>query len=264
MAGKSRRRSRSRRKPGREMPLNRGAMLEREGVQKKEMMSKKEMMQKKEQKKKGGCLSFFVGICLILLAFSCGMFFGWYRWGRDIGSKVDLAKIEVPDWITQDFIRENIYSRPATSRYTVRDIVVHYVANPGKTAAQNRSYFDGLADQKPGDNTESASSHFIIGLDGEIIQCIPLKEFAYTSNYRNIDTISIECCHPDESGEFTEATYTSLVKLTAWLCDELKISRSQVIRHYDVSGKSCPKYFVDHEEAWETFKKDVEEFDERY
>lgn len=140
---------------------------------KKEMMSKKEMMQKKEQKKKGGCLSFFVGICLILLAFSCGMFFGWYRWGRDIGSKVDLAKIEVPDWITQDFIRENIYSRPATSRYTVRDIVVHYVANPGKTAAQNRSYFDGLADQKPGDNTESASSHFIIGLDGEIIQCIP-------------------------------------------------------------------------------------------
>ena len=31
-----------------------------------------------------------------------------------------------------------------------------------------------------------------------------------------------------------------------------------VIRHYDVTGKNCPKYFVEHEDEWEQFKKDVD------
>jgi N-acetylmuramoyl-L-alanine amidase len=31
-----------------------------------------------------------------------------------------------------------------------------------------------------------------------------------------------------------------------------------VIRHYDVTGKECPKYYVEHETAWETFKDDVQ------
>lgn len=264
MNGNSRRRRRSRGKPGKVKTQQREIVWPKETVRSRDEVRKEEMLLKKEgkeKKKKHSGLSFFLGIVFALLAFGAGVACGWYHWGRDTGSKVDLAKIEIPDWIQQDFIRENIYSRPATSRYVVNDIVVHYVANPGKTAAQNRSYFDGLADQKPGESAESASAHFIIGLDGEIIQCIPLREFAYTSNYRNIDTISIECCHPDESGKFTEATYASLVRLTAWLCDELKISRKQVIRHYDVTGKSCPKYFVDDEGAWAAFKEDVLQFD---
>lgn len=222
-------------------------------------MSRRKNRREPNAQKKGGFLSFFAGMLFTLLAFSCGVGAGWYRWGRETGSKVNLGEIETPDWISQEFIRKNIFSRPATSRYTVNDIVVHYVANAGKSAAQNRSYFDGLADQK-GEDGESASAHFIIGLEGEIIQCIPLKEYAYTSNYRNADTVSIECCHPDETGEFTDATYASLVRLTAWLCDELEISRSRVIRHYDVSGKNCPKYFVENEAAWEAFKKDVAEY----
>ena len=31
-----------------------------------------------------------------------------------------------------------------------------------------------------------------------------------------------------------------------------------MIRHYDVTGKNCPKYFVEHEDEWEQFKKDVD------
>ena len=31
-----------------------------------------------------------------------------------------------------------------------------------------------------------------------------------------------------------------------------------MIRHYDVTGKLCPLYFVEHEDAWETFKSDVQ------
>jgi hypothetical protein len=77
------------------------------------------------------------------------------------------------------------------------------------------------------------------------------------SNERNRDTISIEVCHPDESGQFTQAAYDSLARLTAWLCAVCGLDVEDVIRHYDVTGKLCPKYFVEHEDAWELFKKDV-------
>ena len=104
----------------------------------------------------------------------------------------------------------------------------------------------------------SASSNFIVGLDGEIIQCVPTWEVAYASNDRNYDTVSIEVCHPDESGKFTDATYRSLVQLTAWLCVKFNLTSEDVIRHYDVTGKNCPKYFVEHEDAWGTFKRKCE------
>ena len=49
------------------------------------------------------------------------------------------------------------------------------------------------------------------------------------------------CCHPGADGKFTDETYDSLVKLTAWLCKQLDLSPKDVIRHYDVTGKACPK-----------------------
>lgn len=147
----------------------------------------------------------------------------------------------------------NEFSRPQIALEQINGIVVHYTGNPGTTAQENRDYFEGLKD---GSGTY-ASSHFVIGMDGEIIQCIPSTEISYASNDRNSDTLSIECCHPDESGQFTEATYQSLVNLTAWLCSHFDVPVDSVIRHYDVTGKECPKYFVDHEDAWEQFRKDV-------
>ena len=35
------------------------------------------------------------------------------------------------------------------------------------------------------------------------------------------------------------------------------IPAENVIRHYDVTGKNCPKYFVEDEEAWKQFKADI-------
>ena len=90
-------------------------------------------------------------------------------------------------------------------------------------------------------------------------QCIPTWEMAYASNDRNADTISIECCHPDENGKFTDATYRSLVQLTAWLCAKYDLTADQVIRHYDVTGKICPKYFVEDEDAWVEFRRNVQD-----
>ena len=147
----------------------------------------------------------------------------------------------------------NPYSRPGTETEEITGIVVHYTANPGSTAQNNRDYFNGLKDS----HETEASSNFIVGLDGEIIQCVPTWEMAYASNSRNIDTVSIECCHPDETGKFTDETYRALVQLTAWLCVKFDLTEDQVIRHYDVTGKNCPKYFVENEDAWAQFKEDV-------
>ena len=165
-----------------------------------------------------------------------------------------LSQIQAPDWYTQDFLTANPYSRPGTKREHVRDIVIHYVANPGTSAIQNRNYFEGLKDQS-GSKTVSASSHYIIGSDGTILQCIPLDEVAYGNYPRNDDTVSIECCHPDSDGRFTDATIKSLIRLTGWLCRELSLNEKHIIRHYDVSGKNCPKYYVEHQDAWRTLKK---------
>ena len=141
----------------------------------------------------------------------------------------------------------------AVELLTVNGIVVHYTANPGTTAEQNRSYFESLAET----GETHASSHFIIGISGEIIQCIPCNEISYASNDRNSDTISVECCIPDESGKFTDETYQSLVELVAWLMGRYELTADDVIRHYDVTGKDCPKYFVENSNAWSDFKTDL-------
>ena len=144
-------------------------------------------------------------------------------------------------------------SRPGVPLEGVNAIVIHYTANPGSTAQQNRNYFASLADS----GETSASSHFVIGLEGEIIQCVPLDEKSYCSNNRNSDTISIECCHPDASGAFTDATMQSLIWLTRYLAEGYGLDSDGVIRHYDVTGKLCPLYFVEHEDEWESFKEAV-------
>ena len=158
--------------------------------------------------------------------------------------------------ITEMFLPVNDYSRPGTELNTVKGIVVHYTANPGTTAIQNRGYFESLAETK----TTKASSHYIIGLSGEIIQCVPLNEIAYASNQRNADTISIECCIDNDAGKFNDKTYHALVHLVAWLVGDYDLEISDIIRHYDVTGKLCPKYFVEHESAWVDFKLDVEKY----
>ncbi|WP_333792081.1 peptidoglycan recognition family protein [Muricomes intestini] len=170
--------------------------------------------------------------------------------GKNTGLEADASKPA----IDVQLLDVNEYSRPGIKSDSITGIVIHYTANPGSTAQENRDYFNGLKDS----HETSASSHFVVGLEGEIIQCVPTWELAYASNGRNHDTVSIESCHPDESGKFTDETYKSLVQLTAWLCRKYGLTEQEVIRHYDVTGKNCPKYFVENEEAWELFRGDVE------
>lgn len=164
----------------------------------------------------------------------------------------------VPPAIQENFIEPNEYSRPGTELSVVHGIVIHYTANPGTSAVANRNYFNNLKRiNRKKEKKTYASSHFVIGIEGEIVQCIPLNEIAYASNERNSDTISIECCHKRKSGKFTSATYSSLVELTSYLCKKYQLTEQNVIRHYDVTEKNCPKYFVEHEDAWQTFLADI-------
>lgn len=158
-----------------------------------------------------------------------------------------------------ELLTVNPYSRPGTALEKVNGIVIHYTANPGATAIANRNYFENLKDT----HTTKASSHFVVGLEGEIVQCIPTAEIAYASNDRNSDTISIECCYKNEDGSFEQATYDSVIRLTAWLCEKFGLTSEDVIRHYDVTGKNCPKYFVEHESAWEDFHDDLAAYIEK-
>ena len=191
------------------------------------------------------CALFLIAITLVYLYFAQAPMSPEERIAK-------LKETEMPDWINVQLIDLDGHSRRGTELSDVQDIVIHYVANPGSTAQNNRDYYNSAA--------SAVSSHFLVGLEGEIIQCVPLYEISSASNWRNGDTISVEVCHPDETGQFSPATYQSLVKLTAWLCDLCGIKSDRVIRHYDITGKLCPKYYVEHPEAWEQFLADVAKY----
>lgn len=159
-----------------------------------------------------------------------------------------------PEW-EENFLTPNEYSRPGDDLEEVSNIFVHYTANPNTSAAQNRSYFEQLKDT----HVTSASAHFIIGYNGEIVQCIPLDEIAYAVQTRNFDSVSIECCYKSADGSFTQETYDSLIELLAWLTDIYDLTTDDILRHYDCGGKKCPIYYTEHEDAWERLKKDVGE-----
>lgn len=170
---------------------------------------------------------------------------------------LDFQNIQVakPE-ILSKLLTPNKNSRPGIALTTVKGIVVHYTANPGTSAMANRNYFESRKGEKEA-AANKVSSHYIIGITGKIVQCIPENEIAYASNNRNGDTISIECCHPDSSGKFTQKTYDSLVHLTSYLCDKYEIEPNNIIRHYDVTKKLCPKYYVKNPNKWRQFHKDV-------
>lgn len=172
----------------------------------------------------------------------------------EAANAVDTTKKSVPKpEIQKQHLTINEFSRPGEKVDAVEKIVIHYLANPMTTAQQNRDYFENLKDFQ----NDSMSANFIVGLEGEIIECVPPGEIAYASNSMNHLSVSIENCHPDTTGKFTEETYESCVALTAYLVDHYGLGRDDIIRHYDVTGKECPLYFVRYEKEWQKFKDDV-------
>ncbi|TXG31635.1 N-acetylmuramoyl-L-alanine amidase family protein, partial [Listeria monocytogenes] len=143
---------------------------------------------------------------------------------------------------------------PGYKLLRVSKIVMHYTANPGASADNHRRYFRDLKDRY-------ASAHIFID-DKEAICIIPLNEVAYhanersckltalqasTSYYRggnaNLTSIGIEMCL-DKNGNITAATFNRSVDVAAELCKTYDLTASDIIRHYDVTGKNCPAPWV--------------------
>ena len=190
--------------------------------------------------------------------------------------------------IIDDFIPVNPFSRPGQLLLDVRAIVIHWVGNARKTAKAVKAYFEGLKTQNPDDAIEDfyASTQYAIN-NSDIIRMMPENEVAYhvgaktweytprakslcggfgVSNAKlygstpNWYTIGIELNHIDWDGRLSEETYISAVELTADLCKRYKLDpKIYVLRHYDVTGKVCPKWFVFHEKDWNCFLGDVSE-----
>ena len=189
--------------------------------------------------------SFFAVISIVLgITLAAVYIYQELKAGR-IGGEVPAANVQVVEEtpVPQD----------------IRKWAPFYAASLERPAQQNKSYFQSLAET----HERSASAHFIIGFDGVIVQCIPTAEIAYAVKERNYDSISIECCFLDESGQFTQETYDKLIELTAWLLHKFELEPEDVLRHYDEGGKICPKYYVEHEDAWQQFLRDLERYMER-
>lgn len=171
--------------------------------------------------------------------------------------------------ITQMILTPNKWSRPQKKINKIKGIVIHWVANPGSSAVANRNFFDNRKFGK----TNYGSAHFIVGLKGEIIQCLPYEEMAYhvgstepytkdalsrLSTYPNDCTIGIEMCHPDASGKPTLETLHATIELAAFLLKKYNLTYKDLWTHKEVVGwKICHKYYVENPTEWSNFKNYV-------
>ena len=180
--------------------------------------------------------------------------------------------------IITDLLTPNIYSRPQSKMLGLRGLAIHWVGNAKSKAINNRNYFNDLykANQyriAMGEKAVYASSHEIIGLDGEVVICIPKNEVAFhvgaksyksrvkvlLANSPNRYLYGVETCHPDWDGRFNDKTYSTLVSRVADLLIEfdLKPSKDTIWRHYDVTGKDCPHYYVQNQNQWDKLIEDI-------
>ena len=166
-----------------------------------------------------------------------------------------------------DYLTVNKYSRPGIKLTDVKGIVVHWVGNHSTSASFNRNYFEL---RKKG-HYGYGSTQLIIGLEGEIVKCMPLNELAYhvgakqykegiqekLGKYPNAYTIGIECTHIDNDGTMTEKTTIALRNLCFYLCKQHNLTSDDLYLHYDVTGKECHRYYVNNPEKWAEFKNDI-------
>ncbi|WP_024985063.1 N-acetylmuramoyl-L-alanine amidase [Brevibacillus borstelensis] len=172
-----------------------------------------------------------------------------------------------------DMLLTNKNARPGT-KITPRGLVIHWTANEGKgaDAVANRNYFN-----KP---TTEASAHYIVD-DKQVVRCLPENEMGYhvgakqykpeavakLSSYPNNCTIGIEMC-VNADGNFQE-TYRRTVELAADILKRYGWGTDRLWRHFDITGKNCPAYFVSVDyarkytglaaaQAWAKFKDDVQ------
>lgn len=145
----------------------------------------------------------------------------------------------------------------------IRYIVIHYSGSLG-TAKANAEYFAG--------GNRNASAHYFVGHDGEVWQSVEdanvawhcgAKEYQH-KECRTANSIGIELCartagsveKADAGWYFEDATIAAAVELTRELMKKYNVPAGHVIRHYDVTGKTCPAPYVLNagKHTWDAFR----------
>lgn len=154
-------------------------------------------------------------------------------------------------------------SNYSKGRHTaIKYLVLHYTANNGDTALGNCQYFSSA--------NRNASSHYFVD-EKEVYRSVRDMNVAWhcgsTNGYkhkycRNTNSIGIEMCSRiDSNGRFyiERETIANAIELTKYLMEKYDISVENIIRHYDVTGKICPRPFIEDEMLWLDFKERLEE-----
>lgn len=139
---------------------------------------------------------------------------------------------------------------------SIKYIVIHYTANNGDTAKNNLNYFAN-------NQNLSASAHYFVD-ENEVCQSVKDTDTAYhcgAKTYkhkvcRNSNSIGIELCsRKDTNGKFyfKDNTLANALSLTKELMQKYHIPVTNVVRHYDVTGKICPAPMVNDEKLWNEF-----------
>lgn len=145
---------------------------------------------------------------------------------------------------------------------SIKYIVIHFTANDGDTDENNGKYFHN--------NVVKTSAHYFVDSDS-VTQSVPDNYVAYSvggTKYNNgggkyygkctnTNSISIELCDDVKDGKIypSAKTIANAIELTKALMKKYGISASNVIRHYDVTGKSCPAYWygsTEKDKKWKT------------
>ena len=184
--------------------------------------------------------------------------------------------------IIHDFLTKNEYSRPGKKLQKVLAIVIHWTANPGANAKENREFFENKKTGMSG----YGSAHYIIGQNGIIIAAVPEDEVAYHCGSSEKDpksgkvytdearrrfgcyaseksspnncTIGVELCPKDAAGNFTNATIGAAVELCADICRRYELPAQAITTHHDVVGwKDCPKLWTEKPQLLEAFRQSV-------
>ena len=139
--------------------------------------------------------------------------------------------------ITDKLIPRGKYNRPGTKSEPKR-VCVHYTGDLGASAERLALFFCTNVNA-------TTSSQYVVGTDGEVIRCVPDDEIAYGASGKNAGTIHIEVCYKSADGRFEEASVKALNELVLYLMPRYHIAAKDVVRHYDLTGKHCPAYYVD-------------------
>lgn len=139
------------------------------------------------------------------------------------------------------------------NKYTV----MHYTGNSKDLAKNNANYFAGPS--------RGASAHFFVD-DNSIHQSVELRDVAwhcgarkyYHNECRNDNSIGIEMCCTAGNYTVSKTTQINAAYLCARCCQESGVSADEVdtyvLRHYDVTHKSCPAQYVNDTNQWKQFK----------